>query len=238
MNPTTVATNCRRSSTVLKHLDALARRLVDISAAAAGLILFSPLLLILAVAVKLSSPGPVFFSQTRVGKHGREFKLFKLRTMICSDGPEVTAANDTRITKLGRLLRKYKLDELPQLFNVLLGHMSLVGPRPEVPRLVALYSEEQKRVLDVKPGITGPTQLFFRNEEELLSRAANPIDAYINQVMPRKLAIDLEYIQNRSLLSDFVLILKTPFAILRNNKRKGCPNENSRKKNPTKSAQP
>lgn len=222
MDPDAIAVKRRSSSTISKNLDALARRLVDISAAVVGLILLSPLLFVLAVAVKLTSPGPMLFSQIRVGRHGREFKLLKLRTMVCSDGPEVTAADDMRITKLGRFLRKYKLDELPQLFNVLLGHMSLVGPRPEVPRFVALYSEEQKRVLDVKPGITGPTQLFFSNEEDLLTEAANPIDVYINQVMPRKLAIDIDYIQNRSLLSDIALILRTPFAILRNHKRKRC----------------
>lgn len=194
----------------------LAKRIFDLVAAGVGLVALLPVFAAIALAIKLSSPGPVLFRQQRVGRNGRLFWLYKFRTMRPDPGGSLlTAAGDPRITPVGRWLRHRKLDELPQLWNVLRGDMSLVGPRPEVPTYVRLYSPEQHGVLSVRPGITGPTQVRFRREERLLAAHHDPEAYYVTTLMPAKLAIDLEYVRNRSLLGDVGLLLETLLALWR-----------------------
>jgi len=167
-------------------------------------------MLAVALLVKLSSPGPVFFRQERVGRNGQLFRIYKFRTMRPNTGgPQVTGRADPRITPIGALLRHWKLDELPQLINVAKGEMALVGPRPEVPRYVAHYTPEQREVLSVPPGITGAAQLKYRHEEDLLRDAADPEALYLCEIMPAKLAIDLEYIRRRSAWTDLRLVAET-----------------------------
>lgn len=188
------------------------KRSLDLIAALLGLIVLSPLLLIVALAVKLTSRGPVFFCQERVGRGFRKFRIVKFRTMV-RDAPrlggQLTAGRDPRITLLGRFLRKTKTDELPQLFNVLVGDMSLVGPRPEVPRYVERFRADYEELLRVRPGITDLASLKYRNESELLAQAANPEDAYVTQVLPDKIALGHQYIRQASLWLDLKLIAKT-----------------------------
>lgn len=193
------------------------KRLFDVVVSGAGLILLSPLLLALALAVKLGSPGPIFYRANRVGCYGTPFKLLKFRSMVINAdriGPAVTGAADPRITRVGRFLRRTKLDELPQLINVLRGEMSLVGPRPEDPRYVALYTEEQRQVLNVRPGITSPASVAYRNEEAMLV-GDDWEKHYVEQIMPAKLAVDLEYARNASLWRDVRVILGTLRALFR-----------------------
>jgi lipopolysaccharide/colanic/teichoic acid biosynthesis glycosyltransferase len=199
-----------------RSLEDAAKRAFDILMAGLLLLCLLPLLLILAALVRLSSPGPVLFRQQRVGKDGRLFWLYKFRSMRVADaGPSVTASGDDRITPVGRFLRKWKLDELPQLVNVFKGDMSLVGPRPEVPEYVARYTEEQREVLSVRPGITGVSQLAYRDEEALLA-GREDIDAfYTNMVMPAKLALDLRYVREWTLRADLMILLKTVIQVLR-----------------------
>ncbi len=187
------------------------RRLVDVSGATAGLVVLSPLFLLLASFIKLDSPGPVFYRARRVGKAGREFRLYKFRSMVTDAdrrGPGITASGDRRVTRVGAVLRRTKLDELPQLINVLRGEMSLVGPRPEDPSYVALYTPEQRQVLRVRPGITSAASLTYRYEEQLLTGPDWEM-TYRTQVLPDKLAIDLRYLNGRTLSSDLGLILRT-----------------------------
>jgi lipopolysaccharide/colanic/teichoic acid biosynthesis glycosyltransferase len=195
----------------------MAKRLFDIVCAAIGLLLLSPLLLVVAAWIKLDSPGPVMFRQERVGRFGRSFRIHKFRTMRVDAprlGPQITVGEDARITRSGRWLRATKVDELPQLWDVLRGAMSLVGPRPEVPRYVAMYPAELREVvLSVRPGITDPASLSFRNESELLARAADPEREYVEVVMPMKLRLAAEYVRNASLGGDIRLILATLGAI-------------------------
>jgi lipopolysaccharide/colanic/teichoic acid biosynthesis glycosyltransferase len=172
----------------------------------------SPLLLVLFLAVAINSGFPVFYLQTRVGKNNKDFKLFKFRTMFLDSdkkGLLTVGGRDPRITPVGYFLRKYKLDELPQLFNVLTGDMSLVGPRPEVRKYVEMYSMEQKQVLQVKPGITDYASLEYINENELLSKSSNPEQTYIDEVMPAKLQLNMKYIREAGLSTDLKIILKT-----------------------------
>lgn len=190
------------------------KRLMDIGGAAAGLIVLSPLFAVMAAAVKITSRGPVFYRQTRLGRGGREFSIYKFRSMV--DGAEhrgarVTGAGDARVTGLGLFLRRHKLDELPQLLNVLRGDMSLVGPRPEVPEFAAHYPEEFTRVLTVRPGVTHRATQLFRNEEELLARAADPRSFYVERILPRKLAIYLADLDRASAAGDLRTILDTVF---------------------------
>ncbi len=188
------------------------KRVFDICFSAVLLVLLCPLLLVFALAVALTSPGGAFFRQVRVGRGGLEFKLLKFRSMRPGSeakGQLTIGGRDPRITGVGYFLRKTKLDELPQLWNVLKGDMSVVGPRPEVPKYVALYTAEQRAVLSVRPGITGMASLHYIDENELLARAADPEQAYINEVMPAKLALDLRYVRERSLLLDLHIILAT-----------------------------
>lgn len=188
-----------------------ARRTVDVCIAVALLGVTAPISLLVAVAIRVSSPGPALYKGTRLGRDGHEFAMYKFRTMrLGSDrvGLGITGAADKRITPLGRILRISKLDELPQLINVVRGEMSLVGPRPEAPEYVALYDARQRQVLLVRPGITGPTQLMYRHEERLLD-GDNVEGQYRNEVMPRKLEMDLEYLRHRSLHGDILTLFRT-----------------------------
>lgn len=188
------------------------KRAFDIACAFTFLVLLSPLLLIAAGCVAVTSPGGSFFRQTRVGRGGRDFRLLKFRTMrIGSEakGQLTIGGRDPRVTRAGYFLRASKLDELPQLWNVLVGDMSLVGPRPEVPKYVALYTPEQRAVLSVRPGITGMASINYINENELLAKATDPEWTYIHEVMPAKLALDLRYVRERSFLLDLRIIATT-----------------------------
>lgn len=188
------------------------KRVLDFLLSLFGIIILSPLLALIAVEVKISDGGPVFFRQERVGRNGRRFRIWKFRTMtVGADkmGPLLTVGQDPRVTKVGRWLRQTKLDELPQLINVLAGEMSLVGPRPEVPRYVALYTEEQKAVLKLLPGITDPASIRFRNESELLATAADPERYYVEIVMPEKIRLNLEYASKASVWTDIAVIIHT-----------------------------
>jgi lipopolysaccharide/colanic/teichoic acid biosynthesis glycosyltransferase len=194
------------------------KRLFDILFSIVMLLLLSPLLLSMVVIVALDSPGGVFFGQIRVGKSGRHFRLWKFRTMKVnaeSSGQLTVGSRDNRITRAGFYLRKYKIDELPQLWNVLTGDMSIVGPRPEVPRYVAMYNEEQKQVLSILPGITDYASLLYFTENDLLAASSNPEETYIREIMPAKLELNLKYIREMSFLGDMKIVLLTARRILR-----------------------
>jgi lipopolysaccharide/colanic/teichoic acid biosynthesis glycosyltransferase len=188
------------------------KRWLDAAAAFTGLIALSPLFLLAALAIKLTSRGPVFFRQIRVGRFAHPFRIFKFRSMRVMDAPSeslLTSAGDSRITSVGKWLRKTKADEFPQLINVLLGEMSLVGPRPEVPRYVAAYSERQRWVLFAKPGITSPAANQYVNEEELLAEQADQENFYLTAILPAKLEIDLAYCGNIRFSEDLRIIFAT-----------------------------
>lgn len=194
-----------------------ATRLFDSTAAACGLLLLSPLLLTVAVLVKFSDGGPVFFRGRRVGRNERLFGLYKFRTMIPDadrQGPGITTHGDSRVTRVGRWLRRTKLDELPQLINVLTGDMALVGPRPEDPRYVELYTPEQRQLLSVRPGLTSAASLQYRGEEQLL-RGEDWERRYREEVLPAKLTIDLDYLARRTFWTDCRLIVDTVLTLLR-----------------------
>lgn len=179
-----------------------------------GLILLSPIFLIISLLIALSSKGGVFYKQTRVGKDNIDFKVYKFRSMIVDADKKGLLSigkdgRDPRVTKIGYILRKYKLDELPQLINVLKGDMSLVGPRPEVRKYVDLYDNKQKEILKVRPGITDIASITFRNENDLLSQSPNPERYYIQEIMPKKISLSLEYVKTRTLIKDIKLIFKT-----------------------------
>lgn len=184
----------------------------DITASGLGLLVLSPLFLVLALWIKLDSPGPVFYRQVRVGRGNKDFRLFKFRSMrVGSDkkGLITVGGHDPRVTRSGYYIRKYKLDELPQLINVFIGDMSLVGPRPEVRKYVDLYTPEQLHVLDVRPGITDMASIRYRNENELLEQAADPEQYYRYVVMQDKLRINLEYVTDHSFIKDLKIIFMT-----------------------------
>jgi lipopolysaccharide/colanic/teichoic acid biosynthesis glycosyltransferase len=188
------------------------KRLFDIMVSICGIVILSPLLLIIALLIVIDSRGGIFYKQVRVGKGMKDFYLFKFRTMYSDSdkkGLLTVGMRDSRITKVGYYLRKYKLDELPQLFNVLEGTMSFVGPRPEVPKYVALYNDEQKKVLSVKPGITDYASIEYANENAILAKAENPEELYIKEVMPAKLALNKRYILEMGLYTDLKIIFKT-----------------------------
>ena len=188
------------------------KRIFDFVVSLIGSIILSLLFLIVAILIKLDSRGPVFFKQIRVGKDGKTFNILKYRTMIVDAekyGKQITVGDDLRITKIGYFLRKYKIDELPQLLNVIKGDMSLVGPRPEVPRYVELYTEEERKVLQVRPGITDLASLRYKDENDILGKVENPEEYYINVIMKDKLKLNLEYIEKSNLLFDISLIFKT-----------------------------
>lgn len=196
----------------LGPVKATAKRAFDLVAAGCGLILLSPLFLAVAVAVKLDSRGPVFFLQQRVGLNFRPFEMYKFRTMVVDApklGGQLTVTGDPRVTRSGRWLRKLKIDELPQLINVVLGEMSLVGPRPEVARYVDQMRDDYREVLSVRPGITDLASVKYRDESAILAAAEDPERAYIEQILPDKLAISREYIRDVSLWLDLKIILQT-----------------------------
>ncbi len=188
------------------------KRVFDIVASGVGLIVLSPLFLVLAIWIKADSRGPVFYRQVRVGRGNKDFCLFKFRSMRPGSdklGLITVGGHDPRVTHSGYYIRKYKLDEFPQLINVFIGDMSLVGPRPEVRKYVDMYTPEQMRVLDVRPGITSLASIRYRNENDILAAASDPDRAYVEQVMPDKLAIDLEYVAHATLWTDIKLIFST-----------------------------
>lgn len=190
------------------------KRAFDILCSFLGLTVLSPVLLVVSVLVAVTSPGGVFFRQERIGKDGRPFRIFKFRSMRKDNaGLKITTGNDSRITPVGRFLRKSKIDELPQLINVLVGDMSFVGPRPEVADYVNLYTPYQRQVLLVRPGITGLASIRFRNENDLLTASDDPNRTYVEQIMPRKIDLDLEYIPRASVFYDIKLIFQT-FAVV------------------------
>lgn len=193
------------------------KRLFDILASFIGLIIISPVFLILGIWIKLDSKGPVFYKQIRVGRGNKDFFLYKFRSMQVGadkDGLITVGGRDPRVTRSGYYIRKYKLDEFPQLINVLKGDMSLVGPRPEVRKYVEMYTPEQMHVLDVRPGITDLASIRYRNENELLEKAEDPDKYYIEVIMQDKLRINLEYVRNHSFLYDIKLIFGTFWAII------------------------
>lgn len=194
------------------------KRLFDIVASGLGLLVLSPLFLIIAIWIKLDSKGSVFYRQVRVGSHNKDFRIFKFRSMrVGSDkGSLVTiGGRDPRVTRSGYWIRKFKLDELPQLINVFIGDMSLVGPRPEVRHYVDYWTPEQMHVLDVRPGITDPASIKFRNENELMENAEDPEKYYIEVIMQEKLKLYLEYVNNHSFWGDIGLIFKTFWTIIK-----------------------
>ncbi len=193
------------------------KRLFDMVAAAVGLVLLSPLLLLTAVLVKVTSPGPVLFHQERIGRGGAAFSLLKFRTMV-KDAPklggQITVGDDPRVTGVGRWLRKTKLDELPQLFNVLRGDMSLVGPRPEVRRYVEMFADDYAEILRLRPGMTDLASIKYRDEAAILGQAADPEEEYVRRVLPEKIRLAREYVRRQSLLLDLIIICRTPISLL------------------------
>jgi lipopolysaccharide/colanic/teichoic acid biosynthesis glycosyltransferase len=197
----------------------MGKRLFDVIASGLGLLILAPVLLVLALIIKLESPGPVFFRQERVGRFGKLFRIHKFRTMVTDaerKGLQITVGSDARVTRVGVPLRKYKLDELPQLVDVFVGHMSLVGPRPEVPRYVACYPEEAREiVLSVRPGITDWASIEFKDENEILGKAKDPHQAYIDEVLPIKLGYYVKYVREQSFLGDLRVIFVTIKSLVR-----------------------
>jgi lipopolysaccharide/colanic/teichoic acid biosynthesis glycosyltransferase len=193
------------------------KRAFDIVVSAAALMILSPLLLVIALWIRATSPGPALYRALRIGRGGEPFRLYKFRSMVANadrNGPAITTSGDARITSIGRVLRRTKLDELPQLLNVLRGDMSLVGPRPEDPRYVALYTAQQLEILKLRPGITGLASVEFRHEEAILT-GDDWETRYVEEVMPAKLALDLQYAQNPSVWADIVILWRTLLAVLK-----------------------
>lgn len=189
-------------------------RVIDVFLSVFGLVILSPAFIVFSIMIKGSSKGSIFFSQWRVGKNGKDFRIYKFRTMRTNAenfGALTVGSEDSRITRIGYFLRKYKFDELPQLLNVLKGDMSIVGPRPEVRKYVQLYTEEQQKVLSVRPGITDYASIKFRRESDLLKAAQNPEEFYIEEVMPAKLALSKFYLENKSVIRYFKVIIRTFF---------------------------
>ena len=196
----------------MSKINQIIKRIFDFVVSLLGVIILSPIFIIVSIAIKMDSKGDILFLQKRVGRYGKEFNIYKFRTMVTDAeklGKQITVGNDSRITKVGAFLRKFKIDELPQLFNVLKGDMSLVGPRPEVPKYVNLYNEEQKKVLNVRPGITDMASLRYKDENEILGKVDNPEEYYINVIMKDKLSLNLEYIEKSNVFFDIYLIVKT-----------------------------
>lgn len=196
----------------------MSKRLFDLFFASLGLVLLSPLFLLIALWIKWDSPGSIFFRQERIGQYGKTFRIHKFRTMVTdaeSKGMQITVGKDSRITRCGAFLRRYKLDELPQLIDVVIGTMSLVGPRPEVPKYVAYYPENARNtILSVKPGITDLASIEFKDENTLLGKSTNPEETYVTEILPQKLNYCLEYVQKRTLLLDFKIIMHTLYAVV------------------------
>ena len=197
----------------------IAKRLFDLIASSLGLLALSPILLLIALLIKLESPGPIFFRQERVGRGGKTFRIHKFRTMISDAerrGLQLTVGTDARVTRIGSVLRKYKLDELAQLLDVIAGDMSLVGPRPEVPRYMACYPPAARDIVQsVKPGITDRASIEFKDENEILGKASDPHLAYVNEVLPIKIRYYVEYVKTRSFWGDLQIIFATLGALVR-----------------------
>jgi lipopolysaccharide/colanic/teichoic acid biosynthesis glycosyltransferase len=194
----------------------LVKRAFDLLVSGVALVVLSPLMIVLAAAVRLDSQGPALFKQERVGRAGRPFRIYKLRSMVRDAerlAGNVSPKGDPRVTRVGAFLRRWYLDELPQLFNVLKGDMSLVGPRPETPGYVALYTEDQLRVLAVKPGVAGPSTLAFIDESRLLDQADDPEDYYVNHLLHERVRLDLQYVDRRSLRGDVALLVRQVWVI-------------------------
>jgi len=194
------------------------KRLFDIFFSLLGLIILAPLLLVVSILIKLDSPGTVFFRQERVGKNFKPFSIYKFRSMTADapkSGPAITVGGDMRVTRTGRFIRKYKLDELPQLINVLKGDVSVVGPRPEVPKFVDIFRSDYKEILTIKPGITDYASIQYRDEESVLARYNNPEEGYIKEVLPAKIRLAKQYIREKSISVDIAIILKTLYTIVR-----------------------
>jgi lipopolysaccharide/colanic/teichoic acid biosynthesis glycosyltransferase len=190
----------------------MGKRIFDLIFSTIGLLFLSPIFVVIAVWIKLDSPGSILFRQVRIGRFGKPFRIYKFRTMAVdadSKGRQITAGDDPRITRTGRFLRRYKLDEFPQLLNVFIGDMSIVGPRPEVPRYVEMFHDQYKDVLTVKPGLTDYAAIEFRDEESVLKQYANPEDGYIKEVLPKKIELYKKYLTERSLKTDIKVILWT-----------------------------
>lgn len=193
-------------------------RFFDFVLSLVGLVILAPIFIVLAVWIKIDSVGPVFYKQIRVGQNGKDFGLFKFRSMVVDadkKGLITVGGKDPRITRSGYFIRKYKLDELPQLINVLVGDMSLVGPRPEVRKYVELYNDEQNKVLSVKPGITDYASIEYMDENEILGKSTDPEKTYIEEIMPEKIKYNMKYIKNRSLIEYFKIIFLTVLKIIR-----------------------
>jgi len=206
-------------SALWNRLSPMWKRLLDIIAGGCGLLVLSPLLLLIGLAVKLDSRGPVFYRGQRVGRYGRTFRIYKFRSMVVDAerlGPSSTSADDARITRMGAWIRQHKLDELPQLINVLLGDMSLVGPRPQVGWAVDLYSDQERRLLDVRPGITDYASLHFRDEAAILAGQADPDTAYLELIAPEKTRLGLYYVDNHSLWTDLKILTSTALCVFCN----------------------
>lgn len=201
-----------------RKLQLALKRLMDVVISGGALLVIWPVLLLIALAIKIDDPGPVFYRQVRVGKGGKEFRIYKFRTMVVDadkKGLQITVGRDNRITRMGALLRKTKLDELAQLINVFTGEMSFVGPRPEVPKYVNLYTPYQRQVLLVRPGITDYASIAYRNENDLLEGAEDPEKMYIETIMPDKIELNMKYLREISPIADIRLILSTIVAVIR-----------------------
>jgi lipopolysaccharide/colanic/teichoic acid biosynthesis glycosyltransferase len=207
--PRTVPVRCDNYFNSDPHFDLT--RFFDLSISLLGLIILSPVFFLIVILIKISSKGPVIFSQKRVGKNNTDFTLYKFRTMYSKESNEatLTVGNDNRITYVGRFLRRFKLDELPQLYNVLANDMSIVGPRPELRKFVNFYNSSQLEILTVKPGITDYASILFRNENEILARSDDPEKFYIEKIIPIKIRLNKKYKSNKSLKSYFIVIIKT-----------------------------
>jgi lipopolysaccharide/colanic/teichoic acid biosynthesis glycosyltransferase len=200
-----------------RRLDAALRRCVDMALSLIGLIIAAPLMLLIVVAIRLDSPGPSLFRQVRLGQRGRQFRLYKFRKFVDgpgATGPAVTLKNDPRMTRVGRMLERSKLDELPQLWNILIGDMSLVGPRPETLDFAECFIGRFKTVLEFRPGLFGPSQAMFRNECTLYPAERDPHEFYRSVLFPSKAAIDLEYFDQRTFLSDFLWVFRGVLAVI------------------------
>lgn len=194
------------------------KRGFDVFACTIVLLVLLPVWLVIGIAIAAGSKGGVLYKQYRVGRYGKDFKLLKFRTMrkdADKTGPLITVGADTRVTRIGKFLRKYKIDEFPQLLNIIKGDMSIVGPRPEVRKYVELYNEQQRQVLSVRPGLTDYASIEYISENELLSKSSDPERTYIEEIMPQKLALNLKYIENQSIKEDIKIIFKTFTSILK-----------------------
>jgi lipopolysaccharide/colanic/teichoic acid biosynthesis glycosyltransferase len=200
------------------NLNDLIKRLFDILMSLIGIIILSPFFILISLFIKLDSKGPVMFKQIRVGRAERNFKILKFRTMVTDaekKGAQITVGRDSRITRVGHFLRKSKLDEIPQLFNVLKGDMSLVGPRPEVPKYTRYYNSSQRRIFEIRPGITDLASIKYRDENEILAQSDRPEETYIEEIMVDKLKLNLQYLSERSLLTDIKIIFMTLLKIIK-----------------------